>query len=143
MNQESRSKRWLGLLGAWLGVALCGLWISHAQQSSNFTGKVTAVEEKPQASIAHYHFEAGARTKWHIHERGQIILIEDGVGRAQMKGGPVLELHAGETTYSTPGVAHWHGASPDQGATQFNVARGGITWLDEVSEKEYTATPKR
>jgi quercetin dioxygenase-like cupin family protein len=146
MSQESRSGRVLGLLCAWLAVALSGLWISHAQQQQNpnFTGgKVTPVEEKPQGNIAHYHFDPGARTKWHIHEKGQIILVEEGVGRTQLKGGPVIELHAGDTTYATPGVAHWHGAAPDQGGTQYNVSRGGITWLDEVSEKDYTTAPKR
>lgn len=143
MSQQSRPVRILGMLCVWLSVGLLGIWITHAQQSSNFTGKVTPVEEKPQGNIAHYHFEAGARTKWHIHERGQIILVEDGVGRTQMKGGPVLELHAGDTTYATPGVAHWHGAAPDQAATQYNVARGGITWLDEVSEQDYKTPPKR
>jgi quercetin dioxygenase-like cupin family protein len=146
MKLQSRLRRSLGLACAWLGIAAAGLWIMHAQQrqNPNFTGgTVTPVEEKPQANIAHYRFEPGARTKWHIHERGQIILVEEGVAHTQLKGGQVLELHAGDTTYATPGVAHWHGAAPDQGGTQFNVSRGGITWLDEVTDKEYTAAPKR
>jgi quercetin dioxygenase-like cupin family protein len=146
MKQQSRARRLLGLLGAWFGIAAAGIWIMHAQQTQNpnFTGgKVTPVEEKPQGNIAHYHFDPGARTKWHIHERGQIILVEEGVARTQMKGGQVMELRAGDTTYATPGVAHWHGAAPDQGGTQFNVSRGGITWLDEVTDAEYKTPPKR
>jgi quercetin dioxygenase-like cupin family protein len=122
-----------------------GAWRISAQQvqSPNFTGTVTTVKENSDGNIAHYHFAAGARTKWHIHERGQIILVEEGVARMQVKGGPVMELHAGETTYCPPGVPHWHGAAPDQGGTQYNISRGGITWLDEVTEKEFTAPPKR
>jgi quercetin dioxygenase-like cupin family protein len=128
-----------------LVAAAAGLWVATAQpkQNSNFTGTVTQVTENSQGAIAHFRFEAGARTKWHSHEGGQIILVEDGVCRTQVKGGPVVELHAGETTYAPPGVPHWHGAAPDQACTQFNIARGKTTWLDEVSEKEYTAAVKK
>ena len=66
-----------------------------------------------------------------------------GVCRAQAKGGSVIELHTGETTYSPPGVVHWHGAAPDQECVQYNVTRGMVTWLEEVSEAEYTAPVKR
>lgn len=144
-NWKARFRRWIGLAYVCLMIVVSGVWLMHAQQQQqnpNFTGKVTPVEENSKAGIAHYHFEAGARTKWHIHEGGQIILIEEGVGRTQLKDRPVMELKAGETTYAPPGVAHWHGASPSQSATQFNVSRGKTTWLDEVTEKDYTAAPK-
>ena len=122
-------------------------WILRAQpgqqkQNPNFTGTVIRIEDKTPAQPAHFRFEPGSRTKWHSHEGGQIILVEEGVGLYQNKGGPVMELHAGETTYCPPNVVHWHGAAPDQGGVQFNVSRGGITWLDEVTEKEYTAPRK-
>lgn len=135
-------------LFACVAVTIAGVWIMRAQtkqtQSPNFTGGVvTTVEANSQGTIAHFRFEPGSRTKWHSHEGGQIILVEEGVGRTQVKGGPVIELHAGETIYAPPGVVHWHGASPDKGGTQFNVSRGGITWLDEVSDKEFKTPPKR
>ena len=104
---------------------------------------MTKLDDNSKATIAHFRFGPGSRTKWHSHSGGQIILVEEGVGRTQVKGGPVLELHAGETTYAGPGVAHWHGAAPDQGATQFNVQRGATTWLEAVTEKDYSAPPKR
>jgi 4-carboxymuconolactone decarboxylase len=134
-----------------LGLTISGLWILQAQdksstqkQNPNFTGgTVTAVEEKPAGNIAHFRFEPGARTKWHSHEGGQIILVEEGVGRTQVKGGPVIELHAGETIYCPPGVVHWHGAAPDKGGVQYNISRGGITWLGEVTDAEFRAQPQK
>ncbi len=123
-----------------------GLWLVHGQekQNPNFTGgKVTPITENSQANIAHFRFDPGARTKWHTHSGGQIILVEEGVGLNQFKGGPVIELHAGETIYCPPGVPHWHGAAPDKGGVQFNVTRGNITWLEEVTEQEYTAKTVR
>jgi quercetin dioxygenase-like cupin family protein len=145
MTRKFQIGRFLGLLYVAVFLVASGLWLLHAQQKqeSNFTGNIQRLEDNSKAGIAHIHFDAGARTKWHIHEGGQIILVEEGVGRTQVKGGPVLELHAGETTYAKPGVAHWHGAAPDQAATQFNVQRGTTTWLDEVTEKDYKTSPKR
>lgn len=137
-----RLKRILGF-GLWFVAS--ALWLIDAQQkqSPNFTGgDVTTVKENSDGNIAHFHFAPGARTKWHSHERGQIILVEEGVARTQVKGGPVIELHAGETIYCPPGVTHWHGAAPNQGGIQYNISRGGITWLDEVTEQEFTAPPK-
>jgi quercetin dioxygenase-like cupin family protein len=130
-------KFWLGICAI---LAVSGLWAVHAQQpSSNFTGKITRLQETPPGQITYIRFDPGARTKWHIHEKGQLVFIEDGVGLAQEKGGPIVELHAGQAIWCPPGVAHWHGAAPDKGGTQYNVTRGGITWLAEVTDQEYTA----
>ena len=142
---KPKSVRWAGWLFLGLLAAGTGLWRISAQQppNPNFTGKVTRIEENSKGTTAHFRFEPGARTKWHSHEGGQIILVEDGIGLTQEKGGPVIEMHAGETIYCPPGVVHWHGAAPNQAGVQFNVSRGGITWLEEVSEKDYTAPAKR
>jgi quercetin dioxygenase-like cupin family protein len=125
-------------------IGLAAVLMMYAQQpdNSNFTGKATR-QEGPQVRAARIHFEAGARTKWHTHERGQVLLCEDGVARTQVQGGPVRELHPGETTYVPGGVPHWHGAAPKQATTLFSVdvSNGQTKWLGEVSEKEYAATP--
>ena len=86
-----------------LGVAFsafAGLWMMQAQekQNPNFTGgTVTKLDEGTKAAIAHFRFDPGSRTKWHSHSGGQIILVEEGVAHTQVKGGPVIELKAGET----------------------------------------------
>jgi quercetin dioxygenase-like cupin family protein len=135
--------RFMSLASFSAAFALTSLWSVHAQQSSNFTGTVTRVEEGSDGIIAHFRFAPGARTKWHSHERGQIILVEQGIARTQVKGGPVIELHAGEIIYAPPGVVHWHGAAPDKECIQYNVTRGMVSWFEEVSEKDYTAPPKK
>jgi quercetin dioxygenase-like cupin family protein len=118
-----------------------------AQQASapnpNFTGNITRLKEDPPGQITYIHFDAGARTKWHIHEKGQIVFVEEGVALEQQKGGPVREIHAGEAIWCPPGVAHWHGAAPDKPGTQYNITRGGITWLDPVTDQEFNAKPVR
>jgi len=131
------SQKLLLLLRALIAVA------SAQQPSSNFTGTIQRLQETPPGQITYIHFDVGARTKWHIHEKGQIVFVEEGVALAQEKGGPVIEIHAGEAIWCPPGVAHWHGASPDKAGTQYNVTRGGITWLADVTDQEFNAKPVR
>lgn len=122
----------------------CLVFLYGQAPAQNFTGgEVTRLEDKSNPSITHIRFGPGARTKWHTHSAGQIILVEEGVTLTQVKGGPVLELHPGETTYVAPGIPHWHGAAPDQATVQYNVNRGDLTWMGEVSDAEYKAKRKR
>ena len=116
----------------------------QADPNENFTGTVKRLESKIPVRAARIHFEAGARTKWHAHERGQILLCEEGTARTQVKGHPVQELHPGETAYVPGGVPHWHGAAPGQSTTLFSVdvSDGHTTWRSAVSEQEYQAKPR-
>jgi quercetin dioxygenase-like cupin family protein len=113
--------------------------------NANFTGTVTRLESNIHVRAARIHFEAGARTKWHVHERGQILLCQEGVARTQVQGHPVQELHPGDTTFVPGGVPHWHGAAAGQSTTLFSVdiSDGQTKWLDAVTETEYKADPKR
>jgi quercetin dioxygenase-like cupin family protein len=111
---------------------------SYAQQNEpRFTGKTTVMDAK-DLSAARRHFDPGARTAWHSHDKGQLLLVEDGRMRAQKKGGPVREFGVGESEYAGPNVVHWHGATPGQALVQINVGFGGETkWLENVTDAEY------
>lgn len=116
-----------------------------ADESANFTGTVHRLESNIRVRAARLHFEPGARTKWHVHERGQVLLCEEGVARTQVQGHPVQELHPGETAYVPGGVPHWHGAAGGQPTTLFSVdlSAGQTKWLNAVTDAEYAAEPKR
>ncbi len=122
-----------------------GLILAASAQDSNpnFTGKIERLKDDAPGQIAYIKFEPGARTRWHVHEAGQLVFVMEGTGLEQQMGGPVRELHAGEAIWCPPGVAHWHGAAPDKGGTQYNVTRGGIKWLEQVTDAEYTAKTVR
>jgi quercetin dioxygenase-like cupin family protein len=118
---------------AWLVFA----GIVAAQQAPQFTGRSETMDGK-DLSVARRHFDAGARTYWHSHDKGQLLLVEEGRMRTQKKGGPVRDLGVGESEYAGPNVVHWHGATPDQPLTQINVGfGGGAKWLDAVTDAEY------
>ena len=121
-----------------LGLGLLLVGSSYAQQDDpRFTGKTTVMDGK-DLSAARRHFEPGARSAWHSHDKGQLLLVEDGRMRAQKKGGPVREFGVGESEYAGPNVVHWHGAAPGQALVQINIGFGGETkWMEKVTDAEY------
>ena len=83
-------------------------------------------------------FEPGARTAWHSHDKGQLLLVEAGRLRTQKKGQAIKDLGVGESDYTAPNLVHWHGAVPGQSVVQINVGFGGETkWLEPVTDAEY------
>ncbi len=119
------------------------LAIASAQQQggqnsffNNFTGDISIVDSSEMRS-SRIQFETGARTNWHVHSERQLILIEEGQGRLQEMGGPVIVLRAGEPFYTQAGVPHWHGADPDEPALQFSVYSGTLEWQQPVTDEEY------
>lgn len=104
--------------------------------ASNFTGTIGVVDSS-EMRMSRIRFEAGARTNWHVHSTGQIILIEEGRGRLQEQGEPVRELLPGRPVYTRPNVPHWHGAAPEEAAVQFSVYSGDLTWQDPVTDRQY------
>jgi quercetin dioxygenase-like cupin family protein len=88
-------------------------------------------------------FEPGARTKWHLHPGGQILLATGGVGYYQEKGSPKRILRKGDVVKCPPNVPHWHGASSDAGFIQIAItdaAKGATEWLQPVTDEEYHAS---
>lgn len=116
---------------------------SYAQQDDpRFTGKSVAMEGK-ELTVARRSFEASARSAWHSHDKGQLLMVEDGRMRTQKKGGALKELGKGESDYTGPNMIHWHGAVPGQALVQINVGFGGETkWLEKVSDAEYEGKAK-
>lgn len=89
-------------------------------------------------------FEPGARSYWHSHPAGQLLIVTDGVGYHQLKGEPIQIIRKGEVVRCPPNVAHWHGASPGRSMTHMyilpNTEKGIVKWLQAVTEEEYRAT---
>lgn len=88
-------------------------------------------------------FEPGARTNWHLHPAGQIILATGGVGYYQEKGSPKRILRKGDVAKCPPNVPHWHGASPDQPFIQIAITgreNGPTEWLQPVTDEKYHAS---
>ena len=134
--------------GAGITIARRGTLPSRQGPAQNFTGSVrvdpmfeaVAPSRLGGASVT---FEPGARTAWHVHPLGQILIVTAGVGRVQGWRGPLQEIRPGDVVRIPPGQKHWHGASPDASMSHVALVEhldGKTTdWLEQVSEAEYRA----
>ncbi|GBU24414.1 hypothetical protein R83H12_01044 [Fibrobacteria bacterium R8-3-H12] len=86
-------------------------------------------------------FEAGARTNWHSHPGGQLLLVTDGKGWYQERGKQARSLQKGDVVTIPPNVEHWHGASSNSEFTHIgispNTQKGNAVWLSPVTDEEY------
>ncbi len=128
-------------------LAMTATWTGRAQQAQGatpprFTGTSTAMEGK-DLTIARRRFEPGARTYWHSHEKGQLLMVEQGRMRVQKRGQQMQELGVGASDYTAPDVVHWHGAAPAQALVQINAGFGGMAkWFEEVNADDYSGKKK-
>ncbi|MGE0005107.1 MAG: cupin domain-containing protein [Parvibaculaceae bacterium] len=90
-------------------------------------------------------FEPGARTAWHSHPLGQLLIVVEGSGRAQQWDGPIHEIQRGDVIWFPPGEKHWHGASPSSSMTHIAIQEAldgkAVEWLEHVSDEQYRSGP--
>ena len=96
-----------------------------------------------RASGARVTFEPGARTAWHTHPLGQILIVTAGTGRVQQWGGQIEEMREGDVVWIPPGQKHWHGAAPTSAvthiATQEQLDGNVVDWMEQVNDEQYRA----
>jgi len=91
--------------------------------------------------VGNVYFEPGARSNWHSHPAGQILIITDGIGYHQIEGKPIEIIKKGSVVKCPPNVRHWHGASADVGLQQLyivpNTEKGIVNWNEAVTDEVY------
>lgn len=113
---------------------------------ANFTGDVRV--ERLYEAVAPSHssggvvtFAPGARTAWHSHPGGQILIVTAGTGRVQVWGQPIEEIRVGDVVKIAAGVKHWHGASPNASLSHLGITeqRDGtaVEWMEKVTDEQY------
>lgn len=87
-------------------------------------------------------FEPGARTAWHTHPLGQVLIVTAGAGLVQREGGPLEEIRPGDVVVFAPGEKHWHGASPTTAMTHIAIQEAldgkAVDWMEKVSDASYS-----
>ena len=111
-----------------------------------FTGSVRVqslvdAKEPSRSSGGQVTFQPEARSAWHTHPLGQILIVTDGVGWVQQWGGPVQVIRKGDVVWIPAGVKHWHGATPTTTMThiafQEQVDGTAVNWLEKVTGEQY------
>ena len=92
-------------------------------------------------------FEPGARTAWHTHPLGQILIVTSGCGLTQCWGESVVTIRPGDVIWCPPGHKHWHGASPTTAMTHIAIVETvdgkGVDWMEKLTDAEYQAAAAR
>lgn len=113
--------------------------------SSNFTGNaynfgLVANDSIYNTLVGNVYFEKGARSNWHTHPSGQILIIIDGEGYHQIEGQPRQTIRKGDVVKCPPNAKHWHGATENSSLSQMyivpNTENGIVTWLEPVTDRQ-------
>lgn len=114
--------------------------------ATNFTGNVynfglVSNDSIYNTLVGNVYFEKGARSNWHIHPSGQILIILDGEGYHQLEGKPRQTMRKGDVIKCPPKIKHWHGATENSSLTQMYILpkteNGFVTWLEPVTDEQY------
>ncbi len=115
-----------------------------------FTGTVRIdplflqADEPARTTGASVTFEPCARTAWHTHPLGQVLIVTAGCGRVQRWGGPVEEIRPGDVVRIAPGEKHWHGAAATTAMTHIAIQEqlngSAAEWQEQVSYEQYQGT---
>lgn len=89
-------------------------------------------------------FEPGARSNWHVHPVGQVLIVTAGLGLTQEWGKPVQIIRPGDVVICPVGVKHWHGAAPNSSMTHISICEEKepgkvVQWLEPITDAQYDA----
>src|SRR5713226_718735 len=114
--------------------------------AEHFTGSVQIeplffAHDPSRTSGGKVTFEPGARSAWHTHPLGQILIVTDGTGWIQQWGGPIQEIRTGDVIWIPAGVKHWHGATPNTSMTHIAIQEQlngkAVEWMEKVTDEQY------
>jgi quercetin dioxygenase-like cupin family protein len=111
---------------------------------SQFTGEVfnyLSMGATDGVTINTVNFTPGARTFWHHHSEGQILIVVAGRGRTQVEGGEVVEISQGDIVWIPAGERHWHGGGEDSFMTHIAISLGPTVWAEPVPDPTYSGAP--
>ena len=98
--------------------------------------------EMNEVSAGEVTFLPGARSAWHTHPAGQMLVVTKGTGWVQERGQAKQVMQAGDVVWCPPGVEHWHGATDKTAVTHYAIQGmvdgAAVAWGDKVSDAEYT-----
>ena len=113
-----------------------------------FTGEafitpIIAKDHNNDFSIGSVRFEPSARTNWHTHPKGQVLIVIDGAGYYQEKENDARIIQKGDVINIPENTEHWHGASKNSRMIHLAITNYKddvqVTWLQPVTDDEYNS----
>lgn len=129
-----------------MDIKRCGTQASTKGPTDYFTGTVRIdpvfqTDSPARTQGASVTFEPGARTAWHTHPLGQILIVTAGCGLTQRWGGPIEQIQPGDVIQIPPGEKHWHGATATTAMTHIAIQEKldgkAVDWMEKVTDEQY------
>ena len=120
-------------------------------ENGYFTGDafltvLLAKDKNNEFALGSVTFEPGARTNWHTHPKGQVLIVTEGEGFYQEKGKPAQSIKKGDVVNIPENIIHWHGATANTRMVHIAISNykgeENVTWLKPVSDEEFKAVNK-
>lgn len=114
--------------------------------ATNFTGNaynfgLVSNDSTYNTLVGNVYFEKSARSNWHVHPSGQILIVLDGEGYHQLEGQSRQTMKKGDVIKVPANTRHWHGATENNSLTQMYILpktqNGIVTWLEPVTDDQY------
>ncbi len=100
-----------------------------------------AKDKNNDFSVGSITFEPGARTNWHTHPKGQVLIVTEGEGFYQEKEKPARSIKKGDVVNIPENTEHWHGAAANSKLIHIAITNFKediqVTWLQAVTDEEY------
>ncbi|MGN7885456.1 cupin domain-containing protein [Dyadobacter endophyticus] len=120
--------------------------------ASYFTGNafvypLASRDKNNEFALGSVTFEPGARTHWHTHPKGQVLIATEGDGFYQQKGKPAQALKKGDVVNIPEDTEHWHGASATSKFVHIAITNykdeQNVVWLAPVTDQEYATVNQK
>lgn len=112
-----------------------------------FLTPLLAKDANNEFSIGSVTFEPKARTNWHTHPKGQVLIVTEGIGWYQEKGKTALQIKKGDVINIPEAVEHWHGAAENSEMVHIAITNfkeeEQVHWLQAVTDEEYNTVKKQ
>lgn len=106
-----------------------------------FITPLVAKDKNNDFSSAVITFEPGARTNWHTHPKGQVLIVIEGHGFYQEKNKPAQSIKKGDVVNIPENLEHWHGATATTKMVHIVITNYKddvqVVWLQPVTKEEY------
>ena len=118
--------------------------------NNNFVGNVYVQmfaqnDTVHNVSLGSVIFEPGARTNWHVHPGGQILMVTDGIGYYQERGKDAIIIQKGDIIRCAKDTEHWHTASKENLITYLALYDGSkpTVWTEQLTQEYYDSIAKK
>ena len=106
-----------------------------------FLTPLVAKDNNNNFSAGAVSFEPGARTNWHTHPKGQVLIVIEGQGYYQEKAAAARPIQKGSVINIPANTEHWHGATANSKMVHIAITNYQddvqVVWLNPVSDKDY------